>query len=106
MAFLFSLASSFTIGVIDGYTPNCVDNKLYYGSAAITSGFGLIKALAEQSPSQFRPTPTLIGILGISIVTGATMLNASYMGKAIKSAHMPFILRPALSLPSSLHIDA
>ena len=84
MAFLFSLASSFTIGAIDGYKKGGIDNKLYYGSAAITSVFTALKGFNSiLNNSQPPATKMATFLLGPPLMIGATMLNASYMGKAV-----------------------
>lgn len=88
MAFLFSLASSFTISAIDGYKKGCVDNKLYYGSAAITYAFTTLKGFEPILKSSHPPASKLAALLiGPSLVISATMLNASFMGKAIRDMH-------------------
>jgi hypothetical protein len=95
MAFLFSTASSFVIGALDGFKKNGVENKLYYGSAAITTGFGLMGIIGKASVSDEikhmiirQPMFTSIGICCAPIiVVGGIMLNASYMGKAIRDMH-------------------
>ena len=107
MAFLFSLASSFSIGAINGYTNGRLDNKLYYGSAALTSMFALMNGINPILQSPVPPAHKLITLLlGSPLVIGATMLNASFMGNALQEVYKPISSQPALSLPSSPHSDA
>ena len=88
MAFKFSLASSFAIGAINGYKKDGVDDKLYYGSAVITSVFAL---MGEFDPI-FKSSPPFASklaprLLAPPLVIGATMLNASFMGRAIRDMY-------------------